>query len=116
MILLSLRTLLSSKRKGIDLKPNIDDIQTKRITTHGLICDRPCWVFCLIGVSYQSTSSLLNVHDGRTDDDPIKLDLSPSQAGSDIMVFNTPVYFPKGIYVKFAENGYSCFAQFVPEY
>lgn len=98
------------------MPPNLDDIKTKRITASGLICDRPCWVYSMIGNDYDSASSLMNVHNGRDTGGEIKLDLSGTTYGSDIVVFNIPVYFSKGVYVNFASNGYSCFAQFIPEY
>jgi len=113
----SRRTFWYSKQRDIELMPpNIEDIQTRRITSSGLICDRPCWVFSLIGNDYSNTYSLMNVHNGRSTAGTIILDLAGNSNGSDIVVFNQPVYFTKGVYVEFSSNGYSCFVQFVPEY
>lgn len=98
------------------MEPNIDDIKTERITASGLLCDRPCWLYSLIGNDYANTESLMNVYNGRDTGGIIVLDLSGSKYGSDIVIFNIPVYFPKGVYVNFTTNGYSCFAQFIPEY
>lgn len=98
------------------MPPNIEDIQTKRLTASGIICPKGCWVYSLIGNDYDSDNSLMNVHNSHDTTGEIKLDLAGSKYGSDIVIFNIPVYFSKGIYVKFDTNGYSCFAQFVPEY
>lgn len=113
----SRRTFWYSKQRDIELmSPKIEDIQTRRITASGLICDRPCWVFCLIGNDYVNSFSLMHVRGGRSVTAGIILDLAGAATGSDIVVFNQPVYFPKGVYVEFSSNGYSCFVQFVPEY
>ena len=95
---------------------NIKDIQTKRLTASGLITGRPAWLFSIIGTDYNSVYSVIAIYNGRSTSGNIILDLSGSQYGSDIIIFNMPVFFPDGIYCEFVTNGYSVFSQLIPLY
>ena len=93
-----------------------EDMQTKRLTGSGIVTTRPAWLYTIIGNSYGDSSSLINVYSGRDTSGKVLLDLSGSQYGSDIVVFNIPIFFEDGIYCDFATNGYSVFTQFIPVY
>jgi len=93
-----------------------EDMRTKRLTASGIIVDRPAWLYAIIGNSYTDASSLMKIYNGRNTSGTVILDLSGSQYGSDIVVFNVPLLFKDGIYAEFVTAGFSVFAQFIPFY
>jgi len=95
---------------------NKEDIQTKLLTASGLITDRPAWVFSTVAEDYESTSSVIVLYSGRGTNGEIKFYLAPTKYNSDVMVFNSPVFFKDGIYADFAANGHSIFVQYLPVY
>jgi len=95
---------------------NYEDLKTKRLTASGIVIDHAAWLYSIIGNSYADSSSLIYIRNGQDTSGNIILDLSGSQFGSDIIVFNCPVYFNRGIYAEFSTAGYSVFAQFILEY
>lgn len=95
---------------------NKEDIKTTRLTASGILSDKPCWLFAIVGNSYATTSSLIRIYDGRSTSGKNIMDLSGSQYGSDIVVLNSPIFFKDGIYAEFATAGYSVFCQFLPTY
>ena len=95
---------------------NKEDIVTNRLTASGVLSLKPCWLFTIMGNAYADASSLIRLYNGRSTSGNVMLDLSGSQYGSDIVIFNTPLFFKDGMYADFYSNGYSIFAQFLPIY
>ncbi len=93
-----------------------EDIVTKHLLASGVLSEKPCWLFAAIANAYGDTSSLIRIYNGRGTDGKVIMDLSGSQYSSDIVVFNTPLYFKDGMYAEFSTAGYSIFVQFLPDY
>lgn len=90
----------------------LEKLLLKRVTGTGLAIEKPCWLFSVIGNSYADTYSTLILINGFNVTEPKFYDLSGSKYGSHIISFKRPIYFSKGIWVKFHKNGYSLLLQY----
>lgn len=92
------------------------DIKTECFDSTVVVCDKPCWLFSIIGISAQSTSKVLTVRDGVLLAAPVKMILYCSLYNNPVIIFNYPVYFKNGLYLQFATTMAVAIVQYKNEY
>ena len=89
-------------------------IRLERVTLDGVVCNSPCLLYSVIIASDGVGEGDADLYDGTSIQDERKLDLYTVDEMMYELIFNTPVYMRKGIYIDIGTNCESVVVQYMP--
>lgn len=92
------------------------DIIIENFTTHTLVTGKSGWLYSLVASSSGTAAKYIDVYDGLNTNGKKLFRIYNFYGNTASMIFNVPIRFKKGLYIRFEFNTESLTVQYKSDY